>query len=88
MTTTIDDYFLPGWRQATHACPACQWSGDSRQMEMELFDEQTEYSCPQCELPLLLVVHPDLAQIRQAAAAGHPEAIEQLQMLEAFGRRG
>ena len=87
MTTTVDDYFQPGWREHPHACPACDWSGTSRQMEMELHDEQTEYSCPGCEFPLLIVVHPTLAQIRAAAQNGNAEAIEQLQLLEDFHNR-
>ena len=56
-------------------------------MEMELHDEQTEYSCPQCELPLLVVPHPNLQQVQAAAAAGNEEAQQQLAIL-AMAPRG
>lgn len=84
MALTLNDYYLPGWREQPHPCPACGWQGTSRQMEMELHDEQTEYSCPGCENPLLIIVHPDLAQMQAAAKDGNPEAIEQLALLQEF----
>ncbi|WP_442681898.1 hypothetical protein ACSBPQ_09240 [Stenotrophomonas sp. JC08] len=87
MTTTINDYYQPGWREQLHHCPACTWQGGSRQMEMELHDEQSQYSCPQCEFPLLIVQHPDLAAIQAAAAAGNAEAQQQLEIL-AMAPRG
>ncbi|WP_433853911.1 hypothetical protein [Stenotrophomonas nitritireducens] len=86
MTTTVTDYYQPGWREHDHACPACGWQGSSRQMEMELHDEQSEYACPQCEFPLLVVLHPDLAQVQAAAAAGNAEAQQQLAILASAPR--
>lgn len=87
MTKTVDNYYQPGWRDQSHTCPACEWRGSSRQMEMELHDEQTEYACPACEFPLLIVIHPTLESMRAAADAGNSEAIEQLAMLQAFQQR-
>lgn len=81
MTTTVTDYYQPGWRDQNHACPACEWQGSSRQMEMELHDEQTEYTCPQCEYPLLVVLHPSLQEVKAAADAGNEEAQQQLTIL-------
>ncbi len=81
MAITVFDYYQPGWREQSHACPACEWQGDSRQMEMDLREEQTEYSCPRCELPLLVVQHPDLEQVKAAAANGNEEALQQLAIL-------
>ncbi|MGV8959668.1 MAG: hypothetical protein ACOH1V_04705 [Stenotrophomonas sp.] len=86
MTITVENYYQPGWRDQTHTCAACEWHGTSRQMEMELHDEQTEYSCPGCEHPLLIVLHPSLQQLKDAAAQGHAEALEQLAILEAAPR--
>ncbi len=86
MTATLTNYYQPGWRAQHHTCPACNWQGDSRQMEMELHDEQTEYACPHCEFPLLVVMHPDLAQVQAAAAAGNAEAQEQLAILASAPR--
>ena len=87
MTRMIDNYFST-WRDQRHACPACEWEGDSAGMSLEPHREQSEYSCPQCECLLLVVSHPELAQVQAAAAAGHAEAIEQLALLEAFASRG
>ncbi|MHC6215804.1 hypothetical protein ACVQEN_01100 [Stenotrophomonas acidaminiphila] len=88
MTTTLSDYYQPGWRDHRHTCPACEWQGSSRQMELELHDEQSEYTCPQCEFPLLVVLHPDLPQVQAAAAAGNAEAAGQLAILASAPRRG
>lgn len=84
MSLTIDNYFAAGWRQASHTCPACEWSGPLAALELEPHREQSEYSCPHCECLVLVVAHPELAQVQAAAAAGHPEAIEQLALLDAF----
>lgn len=86
MTHTVDNYFS-AWRDARHTCPACEWEGFSAQMELEPHREQSEYSCPQCECLVLVVAHPDLAQVQAAAADGHPEAMEQLALLDAFNSR-
>lgn len=87
MTTTVSDYYQPGWREQPRPCPACAWQGSSRQMEMELHDEQSQYSCPQCEFPLLIVQHPDLNAVQAAAATGNEEALQQLEIL-ALAPRG
>ena len=84
MTVLIDDFFAAGWRQAIHTCAACEWSGPLEALELEPHREQSEYSCPHCECLVLVVAHPDLARVQAAAAAGHPGAIEQLALLEAF----
>lgn len=81
MAELLHDYFTPGWRERTQAC-ACGWQGDSRAMQMDLQDEVTDYACPECGNLLLIVSHPDREQVRRAAAAGHPEAIQQLGLLE------
>ncbi|WP_421588726.1 hypothetical protein [Stenotrophomonas maltophilia] len=53
---------------------------------MELHEDEAQFDCPQCENPILLVVHPSLAQVQAAAAEGHPEAIEQLDILASVPR--
>ena len=83
MTHTVDNYFSP-WRDQRHTCPACEWEGFSVQMELEPHREQSEYSCPHCEYLVLVVAHPDLAQVQAAAADGNAEAREQLALLDAF----
>jgi len=86
MAVTLDNYFTAGWRDQLHTCPACEWQGTSREMSMELHEDEAEFDCPQCENPILLVVHPSLAQVQAAAAEGHPEAIEQLEILASVPR--
>lgn len=81
MAELLNDYFTPGWRERRHEC-ACNWQGDSRAMQMDLHEEVTDYACPECGNLLLIVRHPDLGQVRAAAAAGHPEARQQLALLE------
>ncbi|MFT3669242.1 MAG: hypothetical protein QM795_11835 [Pseudoxanthomonas sp.] len=81
MAELVEDYFADGWRERTLACP-CGWEGDSRGMAMELHDAVTDYACPTCGNLLLIVSHPDLAQVRQAAAAGNAEAAGQLAIIE------
>ncbi len=86
MPHLIDNYFSPGWRDRRLACGACEWEGDSRAMTLEPHRDQSEYACPQCEDILLVVSHPDLDQVRAAAAAGNAEAQQQMELLEAFER--
>jgi len=84
MTVLVDNYFQPGWRSRQIECAACQWRGDSARMSLEPHEDLSEYLCPRCEDILLIVRHPDLDQVRAAAAAGHPEALEQLALVEQF----
>ena len=41
-----------------------------------------EVTCPACENTLLIVAHPDLAQVQHAATAGNVEAQQQLDQVE------
>lgn len=84
MSRLIDDYFQPGWRTREVECAACGWRGDSRAMALQPHEDFSEYQCPRCEDIVLVVRHPDLEQVRAAAAAGHPEAREQLALLQEY----
>jgi len=81
MAVIIRNYFAPRWRSDEIAC-ACGWRGDSRAMAMELHEEVTDYACPDCECTLLIVSHPGIDQVRQAAAEGNLEARQQLSIIE------
>ena len=81
MAETVASYFSADWRQRVIACP-CTWEGDSRGMRMQLHETATDYACPACEATLLIVAHPDIEQVRQAAAEGNEEARMQLQIVE------
>lgn len=81
MAEIIRNYFTPRWRSDEITC-ACGWRGDSRAMVMELHEEVTDYACPACECTLLIVSHPNIDQVRQAAAEGNAEARQQLVLIE------
>jgi predicted RNA-binding Zn-ribbon protein involved in translation (DUF1610 family) len=87
MAELVANFYEPGWRSRRYECDACQWRGDSRQMSLEPHEDQSEYSCPQCEDILIIVRHPSLDQVQEAAAQGHPEAVEQLALLEEYRQR-
>ncbi|WP_024868174.1 hypothetical protein [Pseudoxanthomonas suwonensis] len=87
MTVLVENYFQVDWRSRTIECEACEWRGDSRQMSLEPHEDLSEYLCPRCEDILLVVRHPDMDQVRAAAAAGHPEALEQLALVEDYLQR-
>ena len=81
MAEIVHDYFTPDWRTRGFSC-ACGWQGNSQDMVMDLHDDVTDYACPACENTLLIVSHPDMAQVRQAAIDGNPEALQQLALVE------
>ena len=81
MAEIIHDYFTPGWRTRELTC-VCGWQGESKSMAMELHEEVTDYACPACGNMLLIVSHPDIGQVRQAAADGNQEARQQLALIE------
>lgn len=81
MADIVHDYFQPGWRTRELDC-VCGWRGQSRDMAMELHDDVTDYACPRCENLLLIVSHPSLEQVRNAASAGNEEARQQLAIVE------
>ncbi len=81
MAEIIHNYFTPDWRTRELSC-ICGWQGESKSMVMELHDEVTDYACPTCGNMLLIVSHPDIAQVRQAAAEGNAEARQQLALIE------
>lgn len=81
MAEIIHNYFAADWRLGTHTCP-CGWSGDTRAMVMHLHEEVTDYACPTCESTVLIVNHPDLEQVREAASHGNVEAQQQLALVE------
>ena len=81
MAEMIRNYFTPGWRSDRLSC-ICGWEGTSANMQMELHEEVTDYACPACENTLLIVSHPDMQQVQQAAASGNVEAQQQLALVE------
>ncbi len=84
MPELVDDFFQPGWRSRNLCCAACEWEGSSTQMVLEPHEDLSEYLCPRCEDIVLVVRHPDLARVQAAAAAGHPEAVGQLALLQDY----
>ena len=72
-------YPTAAWQKASFVCPQCGWSGLSDGMERGLYNELMDFSCPSCDKMLAIVGFPTTAEVRAAAAAGEPEAIEQLE---------
>jgi hypothetical protein len=70
-------------RDEVLTCPDCGWSGragDNVEYHSAVFD----VTCRDCEKMLVIVrVEVDLEETREAAEAGHPEAIEALAKMEA-----
>ena len=81
MAEIIRNYFMPRWRTDRLSC-ICGWEGASANMQMELHEEVTDYACHACENTLLIVSHPDMEQVQQAAAEGNLEAQQQLALVE------
>jgi hypothetical protein len=80
MAEIVKHYFEPGWRTHPVTC-VCGWQGESAAMVMQLHEEVTDYACPDCESTLLIVSHPDLQQVKLAAADGNAEAQQQLALV-------
>ena len=59
------------------AC-VCGWSGFFREMSIGEFDELVDGSCPTCDTMLIVRSFPTKDEIREAAAAGNREAVEEL----------
>jgi hypothetical protein len=68
-------------------CPACGWSGAGKDASQEMHQELFDVSCPRCDQMLLVVSFPTIEETRQAAAAGHPGAIDELSNAERAERR-
>lgn len=67
-------------------CPNCGWTGQAQAANREDHAELFDVSCPRCDKVLLVVGYPTLAQTREAAAAGNPEAIAELAEIERLRR--
>jgi hypothetical protein len=77
----ILDYYDDDWRSQHTVCPSCDWSGSPAGMDLKVFEELTEFSCPSCDQILLTVAHPSRGQIERAAARGVEEAIRHLALI-------
>ena len=74
--------YFSDWKKQTYECP-CGWSGPSTQLDHEYFNALVQYSCPKCELSLLLVSHPTLDAVASAAKAGDIEAQQMMERQKA-----
>jgi len=68
-------------------CPNCFWSGQAGDATLDHHEELFDVTCPRCEKMLLVVGHPTVEQITEAAAAGNAEAIAELAEIEKARRR-
>jgi len=57
------------WREATHKCKHCGWSGTGKDAKLqEAFSEIAEYGCPACSERIAVVAYPTTAEIRSSGA--------------------
>lgn len=59
-------------------CPACGWKGSGSAAEMEPYRELFDLSCPKCGQMLVIVSYPTVEETKEAAAAGNPKAMAEL----------
>lgn len=80
-------YFDKGWREERFSCDRCGWSGATEGMVPDSYREVMDYSCPACDTMLVIVSHPTIDEIREAARNGCHEATEWLRSIERPGQR-
>ncbi len=59
----------------------CGWAGTWEDLDQEPFEQLLQLSCPECDTHTN-VLFPTTAEIRDAAAAGNPDALKQLQSVD------
>ena len=64
----------------------CGWIGNFMDLSREMFEELVDGSCPSCDRMLAIRSYPTLPEIRAAAEAGDPKAVEQLESIEEHAR--
>lgn len=60
----------------------CGWQGNFREMDHGWFEEVLDGSCPVCDTMLAIRSFATEAEVREAAANGNAQAVEQLASLE------
>ncbi len=65
--------YFSEWRARPYTCE-CGWSGPSKELDTEFFDELAQYSCPKCDRHLVVVGYPTGDDVREAAERGNEEA--------------
>lgn len=88
--------YYDDWRNSILTCPVCGWQGRWEQANINHHSELMDAECPKCDShpPMLAIVsYATGAETKQAAKAGHPEAMRELgrvlqreQRLESFER--
>ncbi len=77
----VEDCYDDEWRRDLVVCD-CGWMGKAEQMRFGTTELANDYSCQNCDALLLIVPHPEPDHTEQAAAAGSPQAVEQLATVE------
>lgn len=74
--------YYEDWRHWPLTC-TCGWTGRAQE---SMYDFESRYllvlDCPECDRSVLLVNYPTEDQVRAAAVAGNPDAVEQLVSVE------
>lgn len=75
--------YYSNWQQEGVACRECGWAGTVGFEDLEAGDVTAIIECPKCYRSLGVVLYPNLAETKEAAAQGNEEAIKALPSLEA-----
>jgi len=70
--------YYDNWKNEIFTCPYCGWTGKIDQMEHGENRDQLDASCPQCWTVLAIVSYPSYRSTKDAAEAGNPEAVREL----------
>ena len=74
--------YFSDWKTKTFDCPQCRSSYTGEAASVNLFEALFELLCPDCGQRLETVGLPTVAEIRDAANGGNPEAAEMLEDLD------
>ena len=74
--------YYSDWQKELFACGRCGWTGNVGYGDLEAGDAAAIIECPKCFSSLGVVLYPNLAETKEAAANGNAEAIKALPSFE------
>ena len=80
---TVTDLTKFTWHEKLWTCSSCGWEGRGADAAIETFDALFELNCWECDSRLAVIMYPTFDEIKEAAAAGVPEALEMLPSVQA-----
>lgn len=74
--------YYSDWQRSVFACAECGWTGNVGYGDLEAGDVAAIIECPTCFRSIGVVLYPNLAETKEAAANGNEEAIKALPSFE------